>query len=103
MKYRTFIAITVGLYGVFAGSASAQLQIVFSPATLNLTAGESRFVEINVTGLPAPGLAAFQFDLAFAPGPIDVLNPNEAFRGTVTPFAPLGGSPLCTTVRETPT
>ena len=84
-----------------AGSAAAQVQIDFSPSVLNLTLGERALVEVNVTGVPAQGLAAFQFDLDFDPLAVQVLNPNEAFRGTVFPFAPLGGDPLCTTVRGT--
>jgi hypothetical protein len=85
-----------------AGSTAAQVQIDFSPSVVNLSLGESALVEINVTGVPAQGLAAFQFDLDFDPLAIQVLNPNEAFRGTIFPFAPLGNNPLCTTVRATP-
>jgi hypothetical protein len=83
--------------------AAAQVQVDFSPSNLNLNLGESALVEVTVTGVPAGGLAAFQFTLDFNPQSIDILNPNEAFRGTVFPFAPLGGDPLCTTVRGTGT
>ena len=81
--------------------ATAQVQVDFSPSSLNLNLGESALVEVTVTGVPAEGLAAYQFTLDFNSQSIDILNPNEAFRGTVFPFAPLGGDPLCTTVRGT--
>lgn len=88
---------------VSAMPSSAQVQIDFIPPTLNLPLGQSAYVAINVTGATAPGLAAFQFDLDFNPLAIQLLNPNEAFRGTILPFAPLGADPNCITVRGTPT
>jgi len=81
----------------------AQVQVDFSPAALNLNIGESALVAVQVTGVPAPGLAAFQLDLGFDPLAIDLLNPNEAFRGTIDPFAPLGNNGSCIAVRGTPT
>ena len=100
-RRRTIGTLAVIAVTMLSGSAAAQVQIDFSPSVLNLTLGERALVEVNVTGVPAPGLAAFQFDLDFDPLAVQVLNPNEAFRGTVFPFAPLGSDPLCTTVRGT--
>jgi hypothetical protein len=83
--------------------ATAQVQVDFVPSTVNLSLGQRALVAVELTGVPVGGLAAFQLDLGFDPIPIDLLNPNEAFRGTIDPFAPLGNNALCTTVRGTPT
>lgn len=83
----------------YAGVASAEIQIGFSPAVVNLNVGQSARVAVIVNTVADPGLAAFQFTLRFAPGPIDVVNPNEAFRTSISPFAPLGNNPFCTFVR----
>ena len=94
-------AFLVSLGLVCPGIAMAQVPVDFSPSSVNVQVGESVLVEISVTNVPQPGLAAFQFDLTFDPLGIDILNPNEAFRGSVPPFAPLGNNALCTTVRGT--
>jgi hypothetical protein len=83
----------------WCGIAAAQVGVSFSPSTVNLAVGQRALVAIQVGAAP---LAAFQCELAFDPVSIDVLNPNEAFRGTVLPFAPLGGNPSCSAVRGTP-
>ena len=80
--------------------AGAQADVTFSPSSLNLALGQRALVAINTEAVP---LAAFQCNLAFNPVSIDVVNPNEAYRGTVLPFVPLGGQPNCTVVRGTPT
>ena len=78
------------------------MQLQFNPSSVNLNVGERAFVAVEVSNLPASGLAAFQLDIGFDPTFIDLLNPNEPFRGSVDPFAPLGSNGLCTTVRGTP-
>jgi hypothetical protein len=81
--------------------AMAQVRIDFLPATVHVKMGERQFVEVVARHVPTPGLAAFQFTVQFAPALIDIVNPNEAFRSqAVAPFAPLGGHPLCATVRN---
>ena len=84
-------------------SAWAQTTVGFSPSTVQLQPGETTIVAVTVSGIPTPGLAAFQMSLAFNPGVADILNPNEAFRGSITPFAPLGDNPFCSIVRGTAT
>lgn len=83
----------------WCGTAYAQVGVSFSPSTVNIPLGGRARVAI-VAG--PTSLAAFQCELAFDPALIDVTNPNEAYRGTVLPFAPLGADPACTTVRGTP-
>ena len=70
------------------------------PSSIALAAGTSTIVQVNVDNVPSSGLAAFQFDVQFDPTVLDVLNPNEAYRGSgIPPFAPLGGNPSCAAVR----
>ena len=70
------------------------------PSTLALAAGTSTIVQVNLDSVPSSGLAAFQFDVQFDPTILDVLNPNEAYRGSgIPPFAPLGDNPSCAAVR----
>ena len=67
----------------------------FSPAQIDLAAGESQVVAVNVSGLSAsePGLGAFQFSLEFDDTRIQIQDPN---RGTpLNPLIPLGGDPFC--------
>ena len=80
---------------------NAQIQLGFSPPVVNLNVGETAFVRVTVDDVPNPGLAAFQLTLNFDPATINVQNPNEDFRGTIDPFAPLGTNPFCTIVRNT--
>ncbi|MCK6556336.1 hypothetical protein L6Q96_17410 [Candidatus Binatia bacterium] len=84
-------------------SALAQApSLRIEPAAIVLSPGQSAIVQVNAANIPAPGLAAFQFDVGFNPAVVAVGNPNEAYRGAgVPPFAPLGGDPICTTVRGT--
>ncbi len=91
----------VALLGLLLGGGLAQAQPVelrFQPDNLTLTSGEKVLVAVEVAGVPAPGLAAFQMTLTYGSS-VDLFNPNEAFRGAVLPFTPLGGDALCTTVR----
>lgn len=74
-----------------------------SPAVQHvIESGGSLRLAVQVADVPAPGLSAFQFDLVFDPAALRVENPNEAFRGAVEPFAPLGSNPFCATVRGVP-
>jgi len=68
---------------------------------MTLSPGGRNLVEIEVARIPPSGLAAFQFDIRFNPAVLSVVNPNEAFRGEIAPFAPLGGigDPICAIVR----
>ncbi len=85
-------------------AAAAPVGLGFDVVEISLLQGEGILVEIAVESVPEPGLAAFQLDLMFDPSIVHVLNPNEAFRGTIIPFAPLGDDPsICTAVRGTPT
>lgn len=83
--------------------ASAQTPALrIEPASIVLAPGQSTLVQVNAANVPAPGLAAFQFDVGFNPAAVSVTNPNEAFRASGVPaFAPLAGNPICTTVRGT--
>lgn len=87
-------------FATWSVGARAQVPVTFSPPSVSLSIGQHAQVAIQVGGV---SLAAFQCELAFNPVSIDLLNPNEAYRATVTPFAPLGSDPACTTVRGTPT
>jgi hypothetical protein len=78
------------------------------PTVVRLTAGEHELalgetllVAVQVTGIPEPGMAAFQIAVEFDPEMLDVRNPNERFRGSIPAFRPLGGSGLCAPVRGT--
>ena len=84
-------------------TASAQTPTLrIEPASIVLAPGQSILVQVNAANVPAPGLAAFQFDVAFNAAVVSVTNPNEAFRASGVPaFVPLGGDPMCTTVRGT--
>lgn len=82
--------------------AQAQTTLNFQPATLTLAQGESALVAIEVTGLPASGLAAVQLRIDLDSAIATVEDPNAAFVPTVFPFAPLGGDPQCDTVRGVP-
>jgi hypothetical protein len=83
-------------------AALADVQVAFSPDNLSLEVGESARVEVVLLGVPPEGLTAFQLELVYDPWVVDVWNPNEAFRGSVAPFAPLGADPAqCNLVRGT--
>ena len=85
-------------------SNAMAIEVAFNPSTVNLNVGEKVLVEVIVTDVPSPGLAAFQFKLDFDSAPIDILNPNEAFRSSgIPPFAPLQGNAFCTFVRGSAT
>jgi hypothetical protein len=87
----------------FPQQAWGQIQVDFVPSALDLEPGESALVAVRAADAPLPGLAALHLDITFDPTGLDLLNPNEAFRESVPPFAPLGNNPLCTTVRGTAT
>jgi hypothetical protein len=50
-----------------------------------------------VEDVPAPGLAAFQFDLVYDPSVITLFDPNDG--SPFDAFVPLGGDSFCTLVR----
>ncbi|MBL1276261.1 MAG: DUF5011 domain-containing protein, partial [Ectothiorhodospiraceae bacterium] len=92
------------LLGVLFSSSALALSVSFNPSVVNLSVGEKALVEVVVADLPSPGLAAFQFKLNFDPTSINIVNPNEAFRGSgIPPFAPLQGNAFCTFIRGTAT
>lgn len=82
--------------------AAAQAQLGFEPATVAMDAGDTRLVEVRVTGVESPGLSAFQVTLSYNPVVATLADPNAGFTASVEPYAPLGGDPLCATVRGTP-
>jgi hypothetical protein len=85
-----------------SGSASAQIVTLrFQPNRLFLAPGQSALVEIHSDGVPAAGLAAFQFDMLFDASSLSAADPNAG--SGLDAFAPLGGNPLCSFVRGTPT
>jgi hypothetical protein len=84
---------------VLGARGAAALTISVTPLTSDLAPDEVTRIAITVEDVPATGLAAFQFDIRFDPAVVNLLNPNEAFRGTLPPFAPLGGNAFCTFVR----
>jgi len=56
-----------------------------------------------VEGVPEGGLSAFQVVLEFDPNRLEVRDPNAKYVAFgIDAFAPLGQSPLCAAVRETP-
>jgi hypothetical protein len=69
--------------------------------TLKIDPGETVRLAVVVGEIPATGLAAFQFEVLFDPAVVNLYNPNEAYRGTIDPFAPLGTNPFCAIVRAT--
>src|SRR5713101_6043146 len=74
----------------------------FNPSSLTLAAGEMALVQVDVSDIPSPGLAAFQFDARFDPLVVSLFNPNEAFRAAgILAFSPLGGNPFCGIIRGT--
>lgn len=91
-----------GIGALLPSPAEAQTaaRVRFAPPLVELSPGEQVTVEIHVDALPASGLAALQLDLAFDPSLVAIENPNEAFRATAFPFAPLGDdAALCESVR----
>ncbi len=79
------------------------LDLGLDPSDLRLRPGASARLAVVVDAVPAPGLAAFQFDVVFDPAVVQLVDPNAPFAGLVDAYAPLGGDPLCTVVREEPT
>lgn len=84
--------------------AQQMAAIRFVPPVVTLAVGERATVEVLLDGLGVPGLAAFQIGLSVDPALVSIENPNEAFRGMVLPFVPLGDDPaLCLAVRSVTT
>jgi hypothetical protein len=99
--------VVAGLAGSLVAAAGlvhgqpTDVQLGFAEASLTLLSGEKAMVAVEVVNVPPPGIAAFQMTMTYGSS-IDLFDPNEAFSGTVPAFAPLGGDPLCTTVRDVP-
>jgi len=99
---RLVTALVVLATALGAGGEPAT-RLSLDPASLRLAPGETRLVAVRVSGVPEPGLAAFQVTLEFDPRAVQVDDPNGAATGSGVPtFAPLGGSPLCAAVRGEP-
>jgi len=95
------VAIVTGVLAQVTTAHAVDLR--FDPALLQVDVGARVLVAVRAEGVPLAGLAGFQFDVVFDPTVIQLHNPNEAFRGSVDPFAPLGGNPICSLVRGTST
>jgi hypothetical protein len=91
--------LTTAALALGATCAEAQTVIGFDAPAISLQAGERRLVPVYATGVPANGLAAFQWVARFDPQVVRLHNPNEAARGTVPVFAPLGSTPACAGLR----
>jgi hypothetical protein len=90
--------------GVVAASAlageAASPVVILDPQVRRLAPGERRTIAVRVEGIPEGGLAAFQIALRFEPENVEVRDPNAGYTSVGVPaFAPLGGSPLCATIR----
>jgi len=79
-------------------TASARPRLTLEPAELRIAPGERRLVYVQVAGIPQDGLAAFQIELHYDPAAVEMVDPNAGFGAPA--FAPLGGSPLCPTIRR---
>ena len=88
---------------LFSASQVLAIELSFSPSSVELAPGERALIALQVDSIPVPGLAAFQVELHFDSSVVWILNPNEAFRGTIDPFVPLGNNLFCAIVRGTPT
>ena len=75
------------------GTVAYAAEISFNPSTLELSTGETAVVQVVVSDIEAPGLAAFDLDINFDPALVNIENPNE---GTpLNAFVPLGNDPFC--------
>jgi hypothetical protein len=91
---------TFMLMGNSATAADVPIRLRFEPQQIQVAEGKTARVQVITDNIPKTGLACFQFTLRFKADLIDVVNPNEAFRGAnIPPFSPLGGNPLCPAVR----
>ncbi len=95
-----FALLPVTAIAVVAANDSGTVRVFLDPREIFPVAGQSRLVRVQVEGVPADGLAAFQVTLRFDPRRLEVRDPNTGFG--VPAFAPLGGSPLCPVVRQQP-
>lgn len=96
------VATLVLLVGVPAGAIGISVVNVDDPTggQLVLAPGESARVAVIVHDIPAPGLAAFQFDIGFDSSVITLADPNQDFSATFDMFVPLGGNAFCPIVRD---
>ncbi len=101
-------AIALGLLFAPVEAGAVEVSLVpldggVDPTDITLERGQTIRLAVEVDDVPAPGLAAFQFEIHFDPTVVHIYNPNEAYRGSIDPFAPLGNNPFCTVVRGTST
>jgi len=101
-------ALVLGFLLTPIGAGAVEVSLVplepgVDPADITLAPGETIRLAVEVDDVPSPGLAAFQFEIQFDPTVVQLSNPNEAYRGSIDPFAPLGNNPFCTVVRGTGT
>lgn len=85
--------------GWLAASVAQAQTLEFSPASLSLAPGERALVAVEVRDIPATAVHGFQLTLSYDPNIVRIVNPNQAHRNTVAPFAALGNDPQCETVR----
>ena len=97
------LALLVAAAGLVEAVESVSPTVVrLAAGERELAVGETLLVAVHVTGIPEPGVAAFQIVVEFDPAVLDVRNPNAGFGG-IPAFRPLGGSRLCAPVRGTVT
>ena len=72
----------------------------FSPATLSLAPGERALVAVQLQDSPEVAVHGYQFSLSYDPDVVRIVNPNQAYRNTLPPFAALGNDPQCEIVRN---
>lgn len=98
--YRGVWCVAIGL--MCCTYAQAQ-SLEFSPASLSLAPGERALIALEVRDVPATAVHGFQLSLSYNPNVVRIVNPNQAYRNTVAPFAALGNDPQCEMVRvQTP-
>ena len=93
------LALLAAAPGPAGDDRARTVTITVDPAIVKIDPGERKRVYIRAEGVPAEGLAAFQFELHYDPSVIDLVDPNAGYG--VNAFAPLGGSPLCASIRHT--
>ncbi len=96
-----FLAMLLASAGPGGAGETEATVVRFSADVQELAPGETALVAVQVTGVPEPGVAAFQITVQFDPEVLEVRNPNERFRGNIPAFMPLGSSRLCAAVRGT--
>lgn len=87
----------------FVGTSAQAQTLVFSPDSLSLAPGERALVAVELQNIPSTAVHGYQLSLSYDPNIIRIVNPNQAYRNTVAPFAALGNDPQCESIRaQTP-